>query len=456
MAHARRGLRRPARAVIAGAIVGAMLGSWPLPARAGESDLDPTFGTGGQVTTAFPGRAGAEAVARVGHQILVAGDADVQGAEQIAVARYRQNGRLDQTFGTDGKVIVRFPGHAFASELVTLPDGRFVVGGTLFRPGTERDLIAIARFLPDGRLDSTFGGDGRVVADLGVGDWRVSAMVRQVNGKLVVGGSHRGYDGPLSFMLARFARDGSLDRAYGNEGHVITPFPGDQTDAYIAGMAIDVDGRVIAAGSMTTINVICRTNWALARYLPDGSLDRTFGGDGRVVTPFSHIDASASAVAFGDDNRLTVAGSSTRLQCGHDTSEETGQAAVARYLPNGRLDPTFGGDGKIETTFFATQDSDPKYSDLTLEEGGQIAAMGSALRPRSGRSVVFVALYQRNGRLNTAFSTDGKAFAAGPFDESFGNALYEDIEGRPVVVGTAFQSSDGGLFFLVERFTASS
>jgi uncharacterized delta-60 repeat protein len=264
------------------------------------------------------------------------------------------------------------------------------------------------------------------------------------------------------FGLARFSAAGSVDESYGDEGHVVTSFPIHTDDpkarptSQIRGLTVDVAGRVVAVGSAGYFGIdSCFIDWGLARYLPDGSLDRSFGGDGRVVTRVGGYVPTATAVRFGDDNRLTVVGHTRTIGCGASSPPELSDGAVARYLANGKLDRSFSGDGKVRTRFFGTLDAEARFEGMTLEEGGQVVAAGFAEQQSSGRLVVIVAAYLRNGHLNTAFSGDGKAWAAGPLQDATGSAVFEDPAGRPVFAGRTF-SGGAQARYLVERFTASS
>jgi uncharacterized delta-60 repeat protein len=256
------------------------------------------------------------------------------------------------------------------------------------------------------------------------------------------------------FAVARFRPDGSLDASYGDGGRVLTSFGGPNGIAGSSAEALttDIAGRAVVVGSATLGP--CVVKWAIARYLPSGDLDHSFSGDGRVLTAFGDV-ARATAVAFGDDNRITVAGATQSGGCSPGSPPPTGTAAVARYLPTGKLDGTFSGDGKVTTQFFGTGDSLPLYEDMTLEEGGQVAAAGTATLPGSGRLTVVVGKYLRNGHLNSAFSSDGRASAAGPLQDAEGVALFEDPDGRPVVAGNASSGSGSIDWFLVDRFLAS-
>ena len=113
----------------------------------------------------------------------------------------------------------------------------------------------------------------------------------------------------FDFGLARYNTDGSLDTTFDGDGKVTTDF-GDSEDA--RGVAIQADGKIVAAGS--TLG-----DFALARYNTDGSLDTTFGSDGKVTTDFGDGD-SARGIAIRGDRRLVAVGSAL------------GDFAVARYV----------------------------------------------------------------------------------------------------------------------------
>ena len=446
---------RPLRlAAVAAAVMVLVL---PGTGRAGTAnpDLDPTFGDAGRALTGFTHYAGASDVALVsGGRILAAGTR-IFDHFKLALARYRPNGDLDTTFGDNGRVVVGFPGHDLeAGALAVLPSGRFVVGGTLDsqRP-RQPATFALVGFLANGDLDAGFGNGGRVAAHLPPGRWNLSSLVRQADGRLLaVGWRQR----PVvsRFAAVRFLPDGSIDRTFGNDGHLTTAFPEDADptkDRSVANdVALDVHGRAVVVGWET--NDGCRFRWAIARYLPNGDLDRSFGRDGRVTTEFAQNNARASAVEIGDDDRITVAGSNDFLSC-QSPQVHFGTAAVARYLPGGRLDSSFGGDGKVSTRFLGSRKTTPVYYDLALDEGGQIAATGNAVRPAHNDVLVIVGGYLRDGSLNTAFSDDGRATDEGPREYALASALFVDPNGRPIVAGT-----DGGVGndgrFMIDGFVA--
>lgn len=122
-----------------------------------------------------------------------------------------------------------------------------------------------------------------------------------------------------------FAQPGYLDRGFGNAGKVTTAF----NFASAVGVALQSKGRIVAAGNDSPWRAV------LARYLPDGRLDRSFGIGGKV---YGTTNLRALAIAIQLDDRIVVAGSSCVTICGF---------TVVRYMPNGSLDTSFDGDGKV-------------------------------------------------------------------------------------------------------------
>jgi uncharacterized delta-60 repeat protein len=177
--------------------------------------LDTTFGDGGIVTTEFAphpgGCANAVAIQRDGK--IVAAGTQHNGTFQFALARYQHNGTLHPTFGNRGKVTTKFnkPSsevHAIAIDRA----GRIVAVGEVMThrlprgpfPGGVPYLtdFAVARYLPNGRLDDSFGLDGTTTTDIGRND-SADVVAIQPNGKLIAGGSVWEVI-PIRFALARY------------------------------------------------------------------------------------------------------------------------------------------------------------------------------------------------------------------------------------------------------------
>jgi uncharacterized delta-60 repeat protein len=325
-----------------------------------SGSLDLTFDGDGKVTTDFTeGFDGAGGVAiQENDKIVVAGGAN----GRFALARYRTDGTLDPNFGGDGKVTTDFPnGEEGALDVVIQADGRIVAAGN----ATDAGRFALARYKPNGILDPTFSCDGKVTTAFpGFFLALAHGMDIQGNGKVVVAGEVAGSAGGR-FALARYRLDGRLDPNFSSDGRVTTDFtPGFD---FASDVAIQADGRMVAAGS--TGEGSGDPRFALGRYRTDGSLDPSFGGDGRVLTQFPFGEDIAHAVAIQEDGKIVVAGSSGE-------GGPFSRFAVGRYETDGALDATFSGNGKVTTAFIEGFDFTLAHGVVIQPDGGIVAAGG--------------------------------------------------------------------------------
>jgi uncharacterized delta-60 repeat protein len=265
---------------------------------------DRRFGQDGKVTTDFGtdnDHAAAVKVQRDG-KIVVAGYAGSE-SQLFAVARYRSNGSLDPSFGTDGKVLE--PGTGFALALQR--DGKLVVGG---RDGSA---FALYRLRPDGSLDTGFGTNGEVTTSFGASPGaQVYGVAIQSDGKIVAVGQAftRGFD--LRWAVARYSPDGSLDSTFGASGKV-------------TGLRRGALGAVVLQGSR---RILATGGNALVGLRRNGSLDPSFGRGG--VTPTA---VGGLALALQRDGKIVVAGARP--------GEDDNDFALARFNRNGKPDPSF-------------------------------------------------------------------------------------------------------------------
>jgi uncharacterized delta-60 repeat protein len=345
-------------------------------------------------------------------------------------------GDLDTTFGGDGRVVTGFAGDASGFAAAIQADGKIVAAGELFPEGVE-SKFALARYRPSGALDPTFGGDGRVVTGF-PGDTSANGafLAIQTDGKIVAVGvvSGPGEFGKNRFALVRYTRSGALDPTFGGDGRVVTGFAG-HADA--RGVAIQAGGKIVAAGSVF-IPSLQRTKFALARYRPSGALDPTFGGDGRVVTGFAG-DAEHSGVAIQADGKIVAGGTLF--------TDDAVMFALARYRPSGALDPTFGGDGRVVTGF---RGGGTRGEGVAIQADGKIVAGGTLCCP-GGRLKFALARYRPSGELDPTFGGDGRVTTGFAGDASaHGVAIQGD--GKIVAVGSFGPS--GERKFALARYLA--
>jgi uncharacterized delta-60 repeat protein len=396
------------------------------PAGAARGVLDPTFGGDGKVTTDFDTGVDVadDLVIQADGKIVAAGQAEIGDQGVFGLVRYDQDGSLDPTFGSDGRVTTPF----FGSEALALAvqgDGKIVAVGATGTDSTGGDF-ALARYEPDGTLDPSFGDEGTVTTDFHHGNQLALDVALQGNGKIVVAGETSGPGGfHRDFAVARYEPDGTLDASFGTGGMVRTDFGYfDRANA----VAIQGNGRIVVAGEVTG-PVRGDIDFGLARYNLDGTLDRSFGTGGRVRTSFGgEIDRAEDLVVQGN-GKIVVAGLTT--------AGVGGDFALARYAPDGALDPGFGAGGMV-TTDFGGQGDDANA--LVLQGNGKIVAAGLA---GTGSQEFGLAQYNLDGSLNVRFGRGGKVvtdFVGNPDDAT---AVALTADGKIVVAGEAFIGRTG-------------
>jgi uncharacterized delta-60 repeat protein len=401
-----------------------------VPAVAAPGDLDTSFSSNGKVTTNFTGRDdfGVGVAIQTDGKIIVAGIAGGLERGKFALARYNVGGGLDTTFGGDGKVTTNFnPGREWINALALQPDGKIVaVGGD--RPTNGNDArSALARYKANGRLDTSFSGDGKVTTNFTPGFDYAEDVALQADGKIVVAGIAGRAGG--RFGLARYNMGGGLDSTFGDDGKVATNF--NTGFDLVTAVAVQGDGKIVAAG----FSVRAGSNnyrFAAARYNSGGGRDTTFGGDGKVTTNFTPGADVATDMALQTDGRIVLVGGA---------GQAGGRFALARYNAGGGLDSTFGGDGKVTTNFNTGSD---QAGGVAVQGDGKIVTAGWSTPAGSNDQRFAVARYNSGGGRDTTFSGDGKVTTnfTGGNDYVWDMTLQAD--GKIVAVGRA--GGAGGRF----------
>ncbi|MFI5782491.1 WD40 repeat domain-containing protein [Nocardia sp. NPDC051570] len=404
---------------------------------AAPGTLDAGFGSGGKVSTDLGSpadHARAVAVQPDGKIVVAGATQDPAQGDNFALVRYTTDGKLDTGFGDGGRVSTDFGGKAdVANAVVIQPDGKIVAAGTSHGTASG-DNIALARYTSDGKLDSGFGDGGRVSADLGTQADHANTVAVQSDGRIVVAGStHDPVQGD-NFVVLRYNADGKPDAGFGDGGKVSTDFGG-KADVANA-VVIQPDGKIVAAG--TSHGTASGDNIALARYTSDGKLDNGFGDDGKVSTDLGAQADHANAVAVLSDGRIVVAGSTRDpvqgdnfvlvgyttdgksdngfgdkgkvstdfggkadiayglaiapggklLAAGTSTGTATGDnVAVARYTPEGKLDNGFGDGGKVSTDLGTKAD---RGTAVAVQRDGKVIVVGSTADPQQGNDFLAI------------------------------------------------------------------
>jgi uncharacterized delta-60 repeat protein len=396
-------------------------------------NLDSTFGVGGKVITDMGGSDTAYGIAIQGDGKIVVVGESYNSNGNFAVARYNPNGSLDSSFGTGGKAIADFANQTDRAYSVTIQlDGKILISGITYN-GNQTDA-ALIRYNSNGSLDTTFGNGGKVVTNFEGKDEWIESIAVQSDGKIVVGGYLTQNDPYLNidFALMRYNSDGSLDTSFGNGGRVITPMSDGQD--FIASIVIQPDGKVVVTGG---VMVNGNNNFILARYNSNGSIDTNFGSNGKVITDFSGKDDFGYSVALQSDGKIVVAG---------DTGDfaNKGDFALARYNSDGTLDANFGNGGKVVTDIASSNDVGQS---LAILPNGKIVVSGFTENANARRDFA-LAVYNSNGSLDTSFGNSGKVIT--PVSSSYFQETQVAVQsdGKIVVTG-----SDSGNF-VVARYEA--
>lgn len=380
---------------------------------ASPGSLDLGFGSNGKVKTVFPAqtttfrpRSGIAALAiQPDGKIVAAGYAfflfdGTAVAPAFAVTRYNRDGSLDSSFGNGGKVTTYFNGYEQASIVALQPDGKIVVGG-FTDLGGNNFAFALARYNSNGSLDNSFDGDGKLVRDITPVYDLVSGLAIQPDGKIIAAGyANGGYS--TDFATMRFNADGTNDSGFGTNGLVRTDFAGTIDGG--SRVVLLSNGKIVVAGSVFD-NSGANGDFALVGYNADGSLDASFGTNGKVRTDFNNMSDNGNDMTLTPDGKIVV--------CGYSGPSGAYDSAVARYNPNGSLDTTFDGDGKfvVDLSGIGTIDG---ANGVAVQQNGKIVIVGrvlpSASAPHTTPFELVAARINANGGLDSSFGSGGKVF----------------------------------------------
>jgi uncharacterized delta-60 repeat protein len=313
------------------------------------------------------------------------------------LARYLPNGRLDPQFGSGGKVITDMgtKDEDLLSRVFVLPDGKILAVGAC------SDKIGLARYLPNGALDSSFGAGGKVFIPLG--RYRANPdfpALLQPDGKVLVATATAGnpvglYNPtlvPPTATVFRLNTDGTLDEAFGAQGRV------ELYDASATSLTGINDMVLLPNGDIVIVGVRPSGATSLVRILPSGAFDFTFGQNGTCA-----LDIPApTAMALQADGKFLILRPS-EIHNGY-YGPEVLNFEVTRVSADGVIDPTFGNAGSVSTDFDLRCD----YARaIAIEGDGRFIVAGDAYFYGKGNAIA-IARYHPDGTLDETFGTGGK------------------------------------------------
>jgi uncharacterized delta-60 repeat protein len=296
----------------------------------------------------------------------------------LLLIRLKADGSFDSSFDHDGYAVTDLGGHEFIRSMVIQPDGKIVICGgiQLF----DHHLL-VARYLSDGTLDSAFGNNGSVISDFTTWDLDFIAypeandIALMPDGRIVVGAEAKfNALGAYAFTAIRLLTDGSLDSSFNHTGIAYTNsnLPG---LLYCKTMCLKPDGRVLLGGYADSIaivqfdtsgqldnsfgtngviklnpvgkvtkmllqpdgKILLATNpdgfpypdtcYTIYRLYSNGSLDNSFGINGKVLTKVANASTSVWTMGLQPDGKLLATGT-------YLSGSSTGILTMVRYNPN--------------------------------------------------------------------------------------------------------------------------
>jgi uncharacterized delta-60 repeat protein len=276
--------------------------------------------------------------------------------------------------------------------------------------------FALARLNADGTLDASFGSGGKVTTAFIEGGSAANALAVQSDDKIVLAGITG--TGPSDFAFARYNPDGSLDATFSSDGLAAVDINMAADGAW--SVDLQADGKIVAAGYAYTG---VTSDFALVRLDAGGAPDPGFDGDGKLMTGFASANSFAYGVTVLSDGRIAAAG---------EAETNGGDIALAVYNTNGSPDVTLDGDGKLTTDFGAREAA----AALAISDTGRLIIAGRK-QGADGRDDFLAARYNADGSLDTGFGASGLTVVGFDGAAASAFALLPQFDGGIVLAGQA-------------------
>lgn len=393
---------------------------------ANSGKLDQTFGNSGIVD--LSDHLNAMAVQADG-KVVVAGYSK-QGGKKLLLMRFNKDGSPDASFGDGGKTVTDVPGSdTQALALAVSSTGRICLAGEVNSPNdpsTDRhgQDVVVACYSTSGILDTSFSGDGWIIEDIAQTRDSAGGIAFDAAGNIVINGSTRNSSGAHdNLFVARYLPDGSADTSFGQGGMVITDTAGGGETA--KGLAIQKDGRIVIAASLRTVpnsdpngNGAAQGDVLAVRFNVDGSLDSTFGADGKLIVNVGG-DEEVAKVALQRDGRILISGS-TRTNGNTNT-------LLLRLTQVGALDETFAVHGIASSDVLFDDD----IRGLAIQRDGRILIAGNVHGSPQQKHHLLLMRYLPDGTLDRCFGNEGIVI-----DETAGDNFGRDVAMQPMQPGS--------------------
>ncbi|HEY1084202.1 MAG TPA: hypothetical protein VGE29_18195, partial [Prosthecobacter sp.] len=401
--------------------------------------LDPEFGIEGrrmflELTTGESSITSTSQTLQADGKLLVAGQThNDRGYASVALARFLPNGQLDTGFGVAGMVVTDMGTPSAARGMGLLPDGKILVMASK----TDHEGYALIRYNADGSVDSAYGTDGILLKNLGNSVTAWLGLVVYPNGKAVVAVR-------INQFLSLYAH-----LPTGNSDPDFKTQPGDLRFNTVnviesaEALLLQPDGKIVIAGLSEELSPpFPIKNFGLLRLNSNGSLDTTFNQTGRVTTTFGTFNiTSFKGLAMAPGGKVVLAGAASS------------SIAMARYLPNGTLDISLGGNGKLVSAPGTQGGFSAETTGIAIQSDGKMVLSGVAGKANTVGPTKFCLMrFQVDGTLDSAFPGSGFWTPQEPLSAFFTKDVRCDAQDRILLGG--FQSFDSKTQMTVYRLTA--
>jgi uncharacterized delta-60 repeat protein len=366
-----------------------------------DDSFNPDTGVGGY-SYYFPNVVSSVVVQPDGRVLIGGGFSTVNGTNRNGIARLNANGSLDSSFnpGTGA--------NDYVSSIALQPDGRVLISGQYMTVNND----SITRLNADGSLDSSFNSGKEISGDVSP---RVSSVVVQSDGKVLISGWFNSVSGTNRNRIARLNANGSLDSTFD---------PGTGANSTVNSLALQSDGKVLIGGSFSSVN---GTNHnSIARLNANGSLDNNFQPDLAALDqsndcpPGYNCDTytETTAILVQPDGKVFIGGNFWTIVWGHQEGEESyylSRYFLARFNANGSLDSSFNPGTNVSASAIALQ-PDGKVifggglilngTNYTIARLNADGSLDGSFNPDTGA----------NGVSSIALQSDGKVLIVGSFN----------------------------------------
>lgn len=351
-----------------------------------------------------------------------------------------QGGNLDSSFGTNGQLITDLHHNQEYLEAGALQsDGKIIAGGY----SGFKLVNTLVRYKADGSPDHTFGNNG--VSYFPIDDFGsvISSVAIQNDGKIVAAGISLGPDqNQDDLTVMRFTKRGIIDSSFGENGIVFTRIKGNFIQE--EGIAIQPDGKIVVSG--TLIHTDINNNYdaiIIVRFTSSGQLDSTFNGNGLYLLRAANNNFAASSLALLSDGKILVSGSAFQYF-------GKSKFIILKITSSGVLDSTFGKEGISSVFFNYIKYASASTNAMGIQANGKIV-LGGFLQSNGLTEDFALMRFNADGSIDNSFGINGISTTDFGYQD-IANSLVIQPDGRIVAVGSSQNTESGESVFALARY----